>query len=123
MSRLIRMDQTGHSTLAEWTAADAESGEAAVSGVRGARWVGAPARAGRRLLRRGQRGRRTRAAGRHAAARRRARDPAPPDRRRLDAVAARDVAGAWPERATVHWRRPMDEERLRTYARAWTLTT
>src|SRR3954452_16819575 len=27
-----------------------------------------------------------------------------------------------PERAAVHWRRPMDERRLRLYARAWTLT-
>src|SRR3954453_22261679 len=27
-----------------------------------------------------------------------------------------------PERAAVHWRRPMDEPRLRLYARAWTLT-
>jgi hypothetical protein len=34
MSRLIRMDQTGHTTLAEWTAADAESVEAAVSALR-----------------------------------------------------------------------------------------
>jgi hypothetical protein len=32
-------------------------------------------------------------------------------------------AHSLPERATVHWRRPMDEERLRVYARAWTLTT
>jgi hypothetical protein len=34
MSRLIRMDQTGHTTLAEWTAADAESVEAAVVALR-----------------------------------------------------------------------------------------
>ena len=34
MSRLIRMDQTGHTTLAEWTAADAESVEAAVAALR-----------------------------------------------------------------------------------------
>ena len=34
MSRLIRMDHTGHTTLAEWTAADAESVEAAVSAFR-----------------------------------------------------------------------------------------
>jgi hypothetical protein len=34
MSRLIRMDQTGHTTLAEWTAADAESVEAAVDALR-----------------------------------------------------------------------------------------
>src|SRR3954464_7080943 len=34
MSRLIRMDQTGHTTLAEWTAADAKSAEAAVAALR-----------------------------------------------------------------------------------------
>lgn len=30
MSRLIRMDQSGHTTLAEWTANDPEAIEAAV---------------------------------------------------------------------------------------------
>jgi hypothetical protein len=30
MSRLIRLDQTGHTTLAEWTAEDAAAVEAAV---------------------------------------------------------------------------------------------
>ena len=34
MARLIRMDQTGHTTLAEWTAADAASAEAAVTAFR-----------------------------------------------------------------------------------------
>lgn len=34
MSRLIRMDQTGHTTLAEWTSADAESVERAVATFR-----------------------------------------------------------------------------------------
>jgi hypothetical protein len=34
MSRLIRMDRSGHTTLAEWTAADAESVEAAVAALR-----------------------------------------------------------------------------------------
>ena len=34
MARLIRMDSTGHSTLAEWTAADAASVEAAVAAFR-----------------------------------------------------------------------------------------
>ena len=33
MARLIRMDDTGHSTLAEWTAADDAAFEAAVDGV------------------------------------------------------------------------------------------
>ena len=34
MSRLIRMDQTGHTTLAEWTPADPGSVEAAVEAFR-----------------------------------------------------------------------------------------
>jgi hypothetical protein len=34
MSRLIRMDQTGHTTLAEWQATDAAAVEAAVKAFR-----------------------------------------------------------------------------------------
>ena len=34
MSRLIRMDQTGHTTVAEWTAEDRASVEAAVTAFR-----------------------------------------------------------------------------------------
>ena len=34
MSRLIRMDQTGHTTLAEWTAEDPASVDAAVATFR-----------------------------------------------------------------------------------------
>lgn len=34
MSRLIRMDHTGHSTVAEWTADDPQSVEAAVEALR-----------------------------------------------------------------------------------------
>lgn len=34
MSRLIRMDQTGHTTLAEWTADDPTTVEAAVARFR-----------------------------------------------------------------------------------------
>ena len=34
MSRLIRMDQTGHTTVAEWTAEDPASVEAAVTAFR-----------------------------------------------------------------------------------------
>ena len=34
MARLIRMDQTGHTTLAEWTAGDEGSAEAAVAAFR-----------------------------------------------------------------------------------------
>jgi hypothetical protein len=32
-------------------------------------------------------------------------------------------AGALPELASVHWRRPMDADRLRAYGQAWTATT
>ena len=34
MSRLVRMDRTGHTTLAEWTAGDPEAIEAAVAAFR-----------------------------------------------------------------------------------------
>jgi hypothetical protein len=34
MSRLIRMDETGHSTLAEWTAGDEASVDAAAAALR-----------------------------------------------------------------------------------------
>jgi hypothetical protein len=34
MSKLIRMDQTGHSTIAEWTAEDPVAVEAAVAAFR-----------------------------------------------------------------------------------------
>ncbi len=34
MARLIRMDQTGHTTLAEWTAGDAAAIETAVAAFR-----------------------------------------------------------------------------------------
>lgn len=34
MARLIRMDRTGHTTVAEWTAGDAASVEAAVAAFR-----------------------------------------------------------------------------------------
>jgi len=34
MSRLIRMDRTGHTTLAEWSTADGESVQAAVTAFR-----------------------------------------------------------------------------------------
>jgi hypothetical protein len=34
MARLIRMDSTGHSTLAEWTAADEQAYESAVEAFR-----------------------------------------------------------------------------------------
>jgi hypothetical protein len=34
MARLIRMDQTGHTTLAEWTADDGAAAEAAIAAFR-----------------------------------------------------------------------------------------
>jgi hypothetical protein len=34
MSRLVRMDRSGHTTLAEWTAGDPASAEAAVEALR-----------------------------------------------------------------------------------------
>lgn len=34
MSRLVRMDHTGHTTLAEWTAEDSESVQRAVAAFR-----------------------------------------------------------------------------------------
>ena len=34
MARLVRMDHTGHTTVAEWTADDAEAVEAAVTAFR-----------------------------------------------------------------------------------------
>ena len=34
MSKLVRMDHTGHTTLAEWTAADHDSVETAVAAFR-----------------------------------------------------------------------------------------
>jgi hypothetical protein len=34
MSKLVRMDQTGHTTLAEWTPGDAAAVEAAVTAFR-----------------------------------------------------------------------------------------
>jgi hypothetical protein len=34
MSRLVRMDRTGHTTLAEWTAQDPEAVQAAVEAFR-----------------------------------------------------------------------------------------
>src|SRR3954452_18147074 len=78
---------------------------------------GAAQRARPRLLRGRQPRRGPRGAGADVAGGRRARHPAPPDRRR-----GSDTASL-PERASVAWRAPMDERRLRVYARSWTATT
>ena len=75
MARLIRMDHTGHTTLAEWTPADPASVEAAVAALREELDAGYYA-----VVSHGE-GRAD--AGVRAARRRRARDPAPPDRGRL----------------------------------------
>ena len=96
---LIRMDSQdpGHTTLAEWTAADEASVEAAVTAFRAQLDAGLYA-----VVTEGEGHAR---AGRRAAARRRARDPPAPDRRRVS-------AGALPETAAVHWRPRVDERGL-----------
>ena len=84
MARLIRMDASGHSTLAEWTA-----GRPGCVRGRGRR---VPRRARRGLHRRRGRGRGPRHPGPRAAARRRAGDHAAPDRRRLTARMSAEAA-------------------------------
>ena len=122
MSRLIRMDHTGHTTLAEWTADDPAAVDAAVRAFRDG------ARPG--LLRDGLDRRGPRRAGPRAAARRRARDHAPADLRRL--ARPRGPRPSWPPRPSargcpsaraVHWRPLVDERRLRRTATLWTATT
>ena len=86
MSRLVRMDQTGHTTLAEWTADDPHAVEAAVAAFRAQLDDGYFA-----LISHGEGQRRT---GTRAPRRRAACDPAPPDRRGLGTEpAARRRAG------------------------------
>ena len=112
MSRLIRMDQTGHTTLAQWTADDPEAVEAAVAAFREELDRGYFAHG---LDRRGA-GR----AGPRAAGGRRARDHAPADLRRLaPAVAAEPL----PELAAVHWRPRADARRLDRTGLMWTAIT
>ena len=88
MSRLIRMDHTGHTTLAEWTADDPASVEAAVAAFR--------EELEQRLDRDGHARAGPRRARARAAARRGARDHAPADRRRIAGRrgSARRAAGA-----------------------------
>src|SRR3954451_24142554 len=85
-----------------------------------ARGCGVPAGAGLGLLRDGHRGRRPRAAGHRTAARRRARDPPPPDRGRVSGAA---LPGPLPETAAVYWRPRVDAGRLVRRGRTWTATT
>ena len=113
MSRLIRLDRTGHTTLAEWSASDQEAYDRAAAafaqelGRRDDRQRDEPRRDGRGRSR--------------AAARRRPRGHASPDRRRLtlagdellsaDEAAAAEIAalpepGRLTETASVPWRQP-----------------
>ena len=119
MSRLIRMDSTGHTTLAEWTADDPAAVEARRRGV-----PRASSTAGYFAMVTTGEGHAEQVT--RAAARRRARDPAPADRRRLAAVPSRgraERAAALPELAAVHWRPRVDAARLRRRGALWTLTT
>ena len=94
MARLIRMDGTGHSTLAEWTAADDRAFATAVEEFRAQTELGCIGTV--------PDGPRQGDAGARAAARGRPRDHAPADRRRLAASVA--VGQALPELAAVPWR-------------------
>ena len=94
MGKLIRMDKTGHTRIAEWTAEDAD---AAVAGL--------PRAARRGLLRRRHARRGARRAGARAAAGRRHGDPAPADRGWLSSQVLTETAG-------VYWRPRVDARRL-----------
>ena len=99
MARLIRMDQTGHTTLAEWTAGDAAAAEAAVAAFREQLDAGYYA-----VVSTGE-GHAEQV--RELPRRRRARDPAAADRRRVS------TAPVLPETAAVYWRPRLDAARLR----------
>ena len=116
MSKLIRMDHTGHSTLAEWTPDDPAAVEAAVAAFR--------AELDRGYLGDGQHRARPRRAVRELPVDAAARDPAPADLRRLTAAGPTAMAtvDVLPETAAVHWRRRVDAAQLRLRGRLWTLT-
>ncbi len=104
MARLIRMDGTGHTTLAEWTAADDAAFEAAVSEFQeqqGLGYIGTVPDGPREGDPRAR-----------AAALRRPRDHAAPDRGRL-------MEQALPELASVPWRQRTDARWLRRWGRIW----
>ena len=107
MARLIRMDRTGHTTLAEWTAEDDAAFATAVRGV--------PRAAGARLHRHGA----GRAGQGHARARASARgrpgDHAPADRRRLGGAPARP----FPSSPRFRGASPTDARWLRRWGRIW----
>ena len=113
MARLIRMDQTGHTTLAEWTAGDPAAAEAAVAAFREQLDAGYYA-----VVSTGE--------GHAEQVRelplgRRARDPAPPDRRRVSAPPrpARDrgrlLAAAARRRAPAPARPRLDAQHARPH--------
>ena len=108
MARLIRMDHTGHTTLAEWTAAD----DAAFA---------AAARAFQEQLEAGLYGVVSEGEGQarqvtSLPADAELRHPAAPDRRRVSAAAA-----PLPESAAVYWRRRVDERYLHQVGWSWTV--
>ena len=127
MAKLIRMDRTGHTTVAEWTAADPQAVERRRRGV--------PTRARPRLPGHGHHRPGPRRAGARAAGRRRHGDPAAADQRRLTGrrpPAGRDgdrrpAHGGRPaapaQLAAVHWRPRVDARALDRGDRLWTLTT
>ena len=113
MSRLIRLDRTGHTELASWTADDAASQR---GGGRGLPPRARPGDAGERdAARRIGRGRA------RAAARRRAGRDAAPDRRGLSLEASAVPPGVLAEAAAMPWRRRASERSLRREGRIWTL--
>ena len=98
MSRLLRMDRSGHTELAAWSAGDSRSPRPRRNDLRRAarRRVHGRREAARPVLR----------AGEAAAGGRRVRAAAPPDRGRV-------VSAALPELEAVAWRRRTDERSLR----------
>ena len=109
MARLVRMDQTGHTTLAEWTPGDAAAVEAAAVAFREQLDAGYYA-----VVSTGE-GHAEQV--RELPRRRRARDPAAADRRRVS------TAPVLPETAAVYWRPRLDAARLRRRELGWTLST
>ena len=119
MGRLIRLDRSGHTTLAEWTADDEGATESAVAAFRD--------RARPRHGRLGQQRRRHRRGRARAAARGRAGGPAAADRRRLEpadrAAGRRGLTVGLEEAARLHWREDASERTLRRDGRRWTAWT
>ena len=127
MSRLIRMDPTGHTTLAEWSTDDPAAVESAAAAFR--------EQLERGYLRRGLARRGQAEQVRELPARRAGGDPAPPDRRRLVRSSPRSplaalpepsgaqTSAALPELAAVPWRPRVSDRLLTRRGRLWTLST